>query len=122
MSCEDRGDCIWVFEAPREEGGDEPEGGCRGDCVLVGNLGESDQVLEAGGVASTSRRRSKKKCLLQRSIFDWLPTSILSGPCDAFLRESDEKRKVHPVWPQMSGSSAALGLQRCGASPPSNAY
>lgn len=38
---------------------------------------------------------SKKKYLRQHSVLDWSPTSILSGPCDACLRGSDETRKVH---------------------------
>ena len=38
---------------------------------------------------------SKKMYLRQHSVLDWSPTSILSGPCDACLRGSDETRKVH---------------------------
>lgn len=39
---------------------------------------------------------SKKVIYLrQHSVLDWSPTSILSGPCDACLRGSDETRKVH---------------------------
>jgi hypothetical protein len=37
----------------------------------------------------------QKKYLRQHSVLDWSPTSILSGPCDACLRGSDETRKVH---------------------------
>ena len=33
--------------------------------------------------------------LRQHSVLDWSPTSILSGPCDACLRGSDETRNVH---------------------------
>ena len=40
-------------------------------------------------------RRDSKKNLRQHSVLDWSPTSILSGPCDACLRGSDETRKVH---------------------------
>jgi hypothetical protein len=36
-----------------------------------------------------------KKNLRQHSVLDWSPTSILSGPCDACLRGSDETRNVH---------------------------
>ena len=39
--------------------------------------------------------RDAKKNLRQHSVLDWSPTSILSGPCDACLRGSDETRKVH---------------------------
>jgi hypothetical protein len=40
-------------------------------------------------------RELQKKYLRQHSVLDWSPTSILSGPCDACLRGSDETRKVH---------------------------
>jgi hypothetical protein len=43
----------------------------------------------------TMERKQKKKNLRQHSVLDWSPTSILSGPCDACLRGSDETRKVH---------------------------
>jgi hypothetical protein len=39
--------------------------------------------------------QESKKNLRQHSVLDWSPTSILSGPCDACLRGSDETRKVH---------------------------
>lgn len=40
-------------------------------------------------------QRGAKKNLRQHSVLDWSPTSILSGPCDACLRGSDETRNVH---------------------------
>lgn len=40
-------------------------------------------------------RELQKKYLRQHSVLDWSPTSILSGPCDACLRGSDETRNVH---------------------------
>ena len=42
-----------------------------------------------------NRFAEAKKYLRQHSVLDWSPTSILSGPCDACLRGSDETRKVH---------------------------
>lgn len=39
--------------------------------------------------------KKTKFYLRQHSVLDWSPTSILSGPCDACLRGSDETRKVH---------------------------
>jgi hypothetical protein len=42
-----------------------------------------------------SKALGAKKNLRQHSVLDWSPTSILSGPCDACLRGSDETRKVH---------------------------
>ena len=39
--------------------------------------------------------QESKKNLRQHSVLDWSPTSILSGPCDACLRGSDETRNVH---------------------------
>ena len=41
------------------------------------------------------KKGQKKKNLRQHSVLDWSPTSILSGPCDACLRGSDETRNVH---------------------------
>jgi hypothetical protein len=53
---------------------------------------------ELGKKKKKKRKRSNKKQkfnLRQHSVLDWSPTSILSGPCDACLRGSDETRKVH---------------------------
>ena len=54
-----------------------------------------------GLVALNSTRQAnliakrQKVNLRQHSVLDWSPTSILSGPCDACLRGSDETRNVH---------------------------
>ena len=67
--------------------------------VPVCTCGSSEDVCsdvrEFGGYQGVQRAQKQKKNLRQHSVLDWSPTSILSGPCDACLRGSDETRKVH---------------------------
>jgi hypothetical protein len=65
--------------------------------MMLGRTLQTCMDFSEQGVNSGDRmkRLQKKKNLRQHSVLDWSPTSILSGPCDACLRGSDETRKVH---------------------------
>lgn len=47
------------------------------------------------GLQGIQKNKYQKVYLRQHSVLDWSPTSILSGPCNACLRGSDETRNVH---------------------------
>jgi hypothetical protein len=71
-------------------------GWCMDKRMMLGRTPQTCMDFSEQGVNKGDRmKRLQKKNLRQHSVLDWSPTSILSGPCDACLRGSDETRKVH---------------------------
>jgi hypothetical protein len=64
-------------------------------CMVDDHLPPYAQLHNVEYFKELHEKDMQKKNLRQHSVLDWSPTSILSGPCDACLRGSDETRKVH---------------------------
>ena len=90
-----------VGSSARERKGARKEGrkdwqkvGMNNPCLIWKNRAKRQKGVDGERWAKISKNVTLSY-LRQHSVLDWSPTSILSGPCDACLRGSDETRKVH---------------------------